>query len=74
MDDPEQRLLQMVPGGNGVICTLYADGRLKWFKHLGRDTGTYNWADGNGREIGFGWQIHPHGARVAGRPDLRLLR
>lgn len=58
-EDPEQRLLQLVPGGNGVIYALYADGRLKWFKHNGRNDGTYNWADGNGREIGSGWQIHP---------------
>ncbi|MFS8098756.1 hypothetical protein LFM09_16620 [Lentzea alba] len=58
LEDPEQRLLQIVPGGNGVIYALYADGRLKWFKHLGRDNGTYSWADGNGREIGSGWQIH----------------
>ncbi|ANZ42120.1 hypothetical protein BBK82_45505 [Lentzea guizhouensis] len=57
-DDPEQRLLQIVPGGNGVLYAWYADGRLKWFKHLGRTDGTYNWADGNGREIGLGWQIH----------------
>ncbi|RDI21687.1 N,N-dimethylformamidase beta subunit family domain-containing protein [Lentzea flaviverrucosa] len=57
-DDPEQRLLQIVPGGNGIIYTLYADGRIKWFKHLGRDNGTYNWASGDGREIGSGWQIH----------------
>lgn len=58
VDDPEQRLLQIVPGGGGVMYTVYADGRLKWFKHLGRDNGTYNWADGDGREIGSGWQIH----------------
>ncbi len=58
-EDPEQRLLQLVPGGDGVIYALYADGRLKWFKHLGRDNGAYDWADGNGREIGSGWQIHP---------------
>ncbi|MFD9705627.1 N,N-dimethylformamidase beta subunit family domain-containing protein [Lentzea sp. NPDC059081] len=48
-----------MPGGNGIIYALYADGRLKWFKHLGRQSGTYDWADGNGREIGSGWQIHP---------------
>jgi N,N-dimethylformamidase len=57
-EDPEQRLLQIVPGGDGVMYTLYADGRLKWFKHLGWGDGSYNWVDGLGREIGSGWHIH----------------
>ncbi|MFE0028211.1 N,N-dimethylformamidase beta subunit family domain-containing protein [Amycolatopsis sp. NPDC059021] len=56
--DREQSQTQMVPGGNGIIYSLQADGRLKWFRHLGWQDGSANWASETGREIGAGWQIH----------------
>lgn len=57
--DPEQSQTRMVPGGNGVIYSVQADGRLKWFRHLGRENGTGVWVGGGSpREIGTGWHIH----------------
>ncbi|GAA4961532.1 hypothetical protein GCM10023205_26260 [Yinghuangia aomiensis] len=57
--DPEQSQVLMVPGGNGVVYSVQSDGRLKWFRHLGRDTGAASWANsGNSRDIGVGWQAH----------------
>ncbi|MCF2528715.1 N,N-dimethylformamidase beta subunit family domain-containing protein [Yinghuangia soli] len=57
--DTEQSQLAMVPGGNGIIYSVQADGRLKWFRHLGRETGRMSWAaNGSPRDIGVGWQSY----------------
>lgn len=42
-------------GGDGIIYAVTPDGRLLWFRDLGRN-GTFSWAnDGRGLEIGEGW-------------------
>lgn len=57
--DPQQRFLNLVPGGNGIIYAIQADGKLYWYRHTNWSTGTpANWANsGSGRVIGNGgWQ------------------
>jgi hypothetical protein len=57
--DPEQRFVQLVGGGNGVIYAIQADGSLLWYRHWGWETGVSGWATGSGRKIGSGWnQFH----------------
>jgi hypothetical protein len=31
-------------------------GELKWYRHLGSDDGSFEWADGSGNVVGTGWQ------------------
>jgi hypothetical protein len=56
--DPQQRFLNFVPGGNGIIYAIQADGNLYWYRHINWTTGTpASWANsGNGRLIGTAWQ------------------
>jgi N,N-dimethylformamidase beta subunit-like, C-terminal/Tachylectin len=53
--DPEQRYLQLVGGGNGVLYAVQADGKLLWHRHTGWEASTAEWAPGSGRVIGWGW-------------------
>ncbi|MGW5672944.1 N,N-dimethylformamidase beta subunit family domain-containing protein [Micromonospora sp. NPDC003776] len=53
--DPEQRFIQLVGGGNGVIYAIQADGSLLWYRHAGWQTAGSGWASGSGRRIGSGW-------------------
>ena len=40
--------------GGGFVPA--SGGELKWYKHDGREDGSYNWADGSGNVVGDGWQ------------------
>ncbi|MCW3840321.1 tachylectin-related carbohydrate-binding protein [Micromonospora yasonensis] len=53
--DPEQRFIQLVGGGDGVLYAIQADGSLLWYRHWGWETGVSGWASGSGRKIGSGW-------------------
>src|SRR5262245_36959247 len=53
--DPEQRYLQLVGGGDGVLYAIQADGKLIWHRHVGWEASTAEWAQGSGRVIGWGW-------------------
>ncbi len=54
--DPNQRFLRMVPGGNGIVYAIQADGLLYWYRHLGWQTGAVSWANGGaGLQIGADW-------------------
>lgn len=54
--DPNQRFLRVVPGGNGIMYAIQADGTLYWYKHSSWATGGTTWANnGNGRQIGADW-------------------
>src|SRR5215469_15382470 len=55
--DPLQRFIQLVPGGNGIIYAIQADGTLLWYRHTGFQTGAATWASGGGRVIGSGWNM-----------------
>ncbi|WP_086666871.1 N,N-dimethylformamidase beta subunit family domain-containing protein [Lentzea kentuckyensis] len=54
--DQHQRFVQFVPGGNGVIYAIQADGLLLRYEHSGWLTGTPTWANGAGAQIGNGFQ------------------
>ena len=55
--DPAQRFLDLVPGGQGIFYAIQSDGALLWYRHLGWQTGAFNWANGgSGLQIGIGWQ------------------
>jgi hypothetical protein len=55
--DPAQRFLDLVPGGQGIFYAVQSDGVLLWYRHLGWQNGTTNWANGGtGRQIGVQWQ------------------
>jgi hypothetical protein len=34
-----------------------AGGDLLWYRHDGRDDGTFRWTDNNGRKVGSGWNF-----------------
>jgi hypothetical protein len=54
--DPNQRFVGFVPGGNGILYAIQADGALYWYRHLGWQTGSASWANGgNGVKIGADW-------------------
>lgn len=56
--DPLQQFIQLVPGGNGIIYAIQADGTLVWYRHTGWQTGAATWANnGSGRVIGSGWNM-----------------
>ncbi len=46
-------------GANGVIYGLAANDDLLWYRHLGRDTGTFTWAAPTAQTVGTGWNF-PH--------------
>lgn len=55
--DPVQRFVRLVPGGNGIIYGIQADGALMWYRHTTWQNGTVGWANGGtGRQIGSGFQ------------------
>ncbi|NBE52412.1 N,N-dimethylformamidase beta subunit family domain-containing protein [Streptomyces boluensis] len=55
--DSAQRFLNLVPGGNGIIYGIQADGNLYWYRHVNWSSGTpASWANsGAGRLIGTSW-------------------
>jgi hypothetical protein len=53
--DTQQRFVQLIAGGNGVIYGRQADGNLIWYRHTGWATGAATWAAGGGLAIGTGW-------------------
>ena len=53
--DPEQRFTALVPGGDGVIYGVQADGALVFFRHAGWSSGSREWSNGGGRVIGDGF-------------------
>jgi N,N-dimethylformamidase len=55
--DGVQRFIQLVPGGNGIIYAIQADGSILWYCHTGWQNGSATWASGGpGLQIGTGWQ------------------
>ena len=46
----------MVPGGQGIFYAVQADGVLLWYRNLGWQSGSPQWANGGtGRQIGTQW-------------------
>jgi N,N-dimethylformamidase len=69
--DPLQRFISLVPGGNGIIYAIQADGALFWYRHVGWQNGATTWANGGqARLIGTGWHIF---STVLGSADGQLF-
>src|SRR5438874_1679169 len=41
----------------GVIYAVMYNGDLLWYRHEGRDDGSFRWTDNNGRKVGSGWDM-----------------
>lgn len=55
--DSAQRFVRLVPGGNGIIYAIQADGALIWYNHTGWSNGAPTWANGGvAVVIGSAWQ------------------
>ncbi len=54
--DINQRFIRLVPGGDGIIYAVQADGLLVYYRHSGWLTGSGVWSNGGGLVIGDGWQ------------------
>jgi len=39
----------------GVIYGLSAGGDLMWYRHEGRNDGSFKWASNEGKKVGHGW-------------------
>ena len=39
-----------------VIYAVAANGDLDWFRHIGREEGTFQWASNEARKVGVGWE------------------
>ena len=46
---------QVFSGGDGVIYTISDNGDLTWYRHDGRNDGTFRWAFKDGKKVGIGW-------------------
>lgn len=44
-------------GPDGVIYAINDAGELLWFRHEGRDDGSFRWADPEPRRVGIGWNV-----------------
>lgn len=53
--DPNQRFISLVPGGNGIIYGVQADGALVRYQHTGWADGRSTWASVGGQVIGTDW-------------------
>ena len=38
-----------------MIYAVNPAGDLLWYRHEGRDDGSFNWASNQGRKVGSGW-------------------
>lgn len=48
-------LADIFPGGDGTFYLELNDGDLYWYRHVGYQDGTDQWATGNGAKVGTGW-------------------
>ena len=54
---PRPAFKDIFSGGNGVVYGLMDNGDLLWFRHDGKDDGSFRWATGRGRKVGNGWDF-----------------
>ena len=52
---PAGQLKQVFPGDDGVIYAIAGNGDLWWYRHSGRNDGSFAWTDGSPKKIGVGW-------------------
>lgn len=48
---------QVFSGDDGILYAIMSNGDLMWYRHDGRDDGTFKWADAKGRKVGVGWNV-----------------
>lgn len=42
---------------NGLIYAIGQNNDLLWYRHEGRNDGTFRWTDANARKVGVGWDM-----------------
>ena len=52
--------IKVFSGGDGIIYAITSDGKLGWYRHDGRYTGTSLWAKNIFTQIGTGWHTFTH--------------
>jgi hypothetical protein len=52
-----QQTLQAAPPTKGVIYGVSPDRRLLWYRHDGRDDGSFRWAASEAKTVGVGWNV-----------------
>lgn len=48
--------LKLVNGGRAVFLPA-SGGKLMWYRHVGRNDGSFNWASDKGKTVGTGWDF-----------------
>jgi hypothetical protein len=46
-----------LPNSNAVIYAITSDNRLLWYRHDGREDGSFRWAGTTGLQVGNGWNF-----------------
>ncbi len=49
------QLQKVFPGGDGIIYAINQAGDLLWYRHDGRNDGSFTWAAGSPKKVGAGW-------------------
>jgi hypothetical protein len=49
---------QIFSGSNGVIYGVALNGDLLWYRHDGRNDGSFAWAANSARKVGIGWNFN----------------
>jgi len=76
--NPAPHAPQNIPGSKAVIDMVNHDNQLLWYRHDGREDGTFRWSADKGLIIGTGWNFRAvigagHGVIYAITPDGDLL-
>jgi hypothetical protein len=48
---------QVFSGGDGIIYAITQNNDLMWYRHDGRNDGTFRWAFNEGKKVGNGWSV-----------------
>ncbi|MEP7310368.1 MAG: tachylectin-related carbohydrate-binding protein [Acidobacteriota bacterium] len=44
-------------GGDGIVYAVLDNGDLLWYRHDGKDDGSFRWVHSHGRKVGVGWDF-----------------
>ncbi len=50
-------LREVFANGDGTVYAVMDDGDLLWYRHDGREDGTFRWAPNSGSKVGVGWNV-----------------
>ncbi|HEX8231701.1 MAG TPA: tachylectin-related carbohydrate-binding protein, partial [Chloroflexia bacterium] len=45
------------PGSPGIIYGVLPNGDLMWYRHEGREDGSFTWTYSEGKKVGVGWDF-----------------